>query len=87
LTTALAASARGARIGFSLGAPQAIRIDVFDADGRLVRALTDRWFPAGSQIVAWDGADRAGNPAGTGTYLYRLRGREGAFTGRLAVVR
>jgi hypothetical protein len=80
-------SPRDARIAFSLGAPQPVRIDLFDAGGRLVRGLADRWFPAGSQVVAWDGKDLAGNPAAAGTYLYRLLGRDGSRTGRLTIVR
>jgi hypothetical protein len=80
-------SARAARIDFSLGTPQAIRIDVFDAGGRCVRTLADRWFPAGNQVVTWDGEDRAGNPAAAGAYLYRLLGRNESRTGRLTIVR
>ena len=75
------------RIDFSLGSPQPVRIDLFDAGGRWVRALTDRWFPAGSQAVTWDGTDRAGSPVTAGAYVYRVLGRNGSGTGKFTLIR
>jgi hypothetical protein len=60
------------RIAFDLPAPGAVRLRVFDVQGRLVRTLVDAEVPAGRHDVPWDGSDAAGLPAGPGTYFYRL---------------
>lgn len=49
-----------------------VRLDVFDASGRLVRHLLDASLPAGQREVAWDGRDAAGRNVPSGVYRYRL---------------
>jgi aminopeptidase N len=61
-------------IRFFLPAELAVRLDVFDVSGRLVRTLVDASRPAGDNAVVWDGADRAGRPVAAGTYFARLTG-------------
>ena len=49
------------------------RLSVRDVQGRRVRRLTECWSPAGSRVVAWDGAGTT--PAGglsAGIYLVTL---------------
>jgi flagellar hook assembly protein FlgD len=48
------------------------RLTLRDVQGRLVRRLTEGWFPAGSRIVAWDGRDDAGMCLPAGIYLATL---------------
>ena len=48
------------------------RAQVLDAQGRLVRRLSDAWRPAGLQAIAWDGRDEAGSPVRAGTYFTRV---------------
>lgn len=55
------------RIGFTLPKAGRARIDVFDAQGRLVTTLTDGVFPAGRHDVVFQ-ADRWGS----GIYFYRV---------------
>jgi hypothetical protein len=76
-----------AQIRFSLAVPQPVRIDLYDAAGRRIRILADGWFPAGSQVIQWDGSDGAGSPAASGAYLVLIRGRESACRGRLTLIR
>lgn len=59
-------------IRFSLAAESAVRLDVFDVTGRLVRTLADGRLAAGAHAVAWDGRDRRGGRVASGIYLYRL---------------
>jgi hypothetical protein len=58
----------------TLGADRAgmHRLTLRDVQGRLVRRLTEGWFPAGSRIVAWDGRDDAGMCLPAGIYLATL---------------
>ena len=60
-------------IRFELPVRTAARLDVFDAQGRLVRTLANAEFPRGLHAVIWDGRDREGRAATPGIYLYRLR--------------
>lgn len=64
----------GASTAFALGLPKAstVRLNVFDAAGRLVRTLTDGVKPAGNHTVTWDGTDLSGRRAPVGMYLVVL---------------
>lgn len=59
-------------IRFSLAAPGAVDLWVYDLRGRRVRTLLDESRPAGVQQVVWDGRDDAGVPLASGMYFYRL---------------
>ncbi|MGH2570339.1 MAG: hypothetical protein ACRDGR_03895, partial [bacterium] len=53
--------------------PTAVRIDVFDVQGRRVRALLDRTMTRGTHLVGWDSRDDRGRLVATGAYFARLR--------------
>ena len=57
---------------FSLDRAGAVRLQVFDMRGRLVRTLVDERRTAGRQQVIWDGRDQAGRPVSSGQYFARL---------------
>lgn len=60
------------RIGFALPKAGRARVAVFALDGRLVRDLADRNFPAGYAELSWDGRDGAGLAVPSGVYFYTL---------------
>ena len=62
-----------ARVSFALAVPGGARIEVFAADGRLIRTLLDAPRPAGTFDVRWDGTDRHGIAAASGPYVLRLQ--------------
>ena len=68
------------------GATEGVRLQVFDASGRLMRAF-DRGFTAGLNEVVWDGADAHGRRASAGVYFYRLDAGRLAFTRKMILVR
>ena len=49
-----------------------MRLSVFDAGGRMIRALDDRVLGSGRNVITWDGTDDAGHPVSSGLYLVRL---------------
>jgi hypothetical protein len=55
-----------------------VSLRIYDAAGRLVRALVEAERSAGRYGEPWDGRDSAGKAAASGIYFYRLEA--GAFT-------
>ncbi len=62
-------------IRFDLPDNDAVKMElaIYNLAGQLVRQLLTGTRAAGSYEITWDGNDEAGNPAPSGTYLYRLR--------------
>jgi hypothetical protein len=65
-------------IAFDLPEPCAVRLEVMDVQGRVVRVLADEAWPAGRHAVAWAGESNAGEAAGPGVYFVRIQA--GGFT-------
>ncbi|MFO7608732.1 MAG: FlgD immunoglobulin-like domain containing protein, partial [Candidatus Krumholzibacteriia bacterium] len=74
-------------IAFTVPRDGAVRLQVFDLKGRVVRTLVDGLRTAGRHEVRWDGLDQGGSAAASGTYLYRLTTAEGTVARKLALVR
>ena len=62
----------GTTIRFEVPRASMVRVEVFDAMGRRVRALLDHRFEPGAHSVAWDGTDNKGRRVGPGVYLCRM---------------
>lgn len=60
------------RIDYTVNAPAAVRVGVYDVAGRLVRSLVDEDLPAGVHAATWDGRDVHGAPVASGIYFIRL---------------
>jgi len=60
------------QIRYDLPAPGHVRIDVFDATGRLVQTLLDTELYAGRHVVSWD-ARQGGRMLSSGAYFVRLQ--------------
>ena len=60
------------RIEFSIPVAAKVQLRIFDVHGRLVATLVDRYVPAGSQFVEWNGREDDGNGVPSGVYFYRL---------------
>ena len=60
-------------IEYRLSRAGAVRLEVYDLQGRLVRQLRGgEQEPAGRHEATWDGRDLCGREMAAGTYLYRL---------------
>ena len=75
------------QIRFSLDAPGAVDIDVFDLTGRRVARLNPGPRPAGVQELRWDGRSADGRELPTGIYLLRLRSAGQVQTAKLTLLR
>jgi hypothetical protein len=60
-------------IRFELPVEARVRLEIFDAQGRLVRALADGAYPAGFHRLEWDRRTDNRQALGAGVYLYRIQ--------------
>jgi hypothetical protein len=75
-------------IGFDLTRPEAVRLEIFDIKGRVVRTLlAGQQYPAGAHDVTWDGRNNAGQPAASGVYFYRMRAGSFVETRRMVLMK
>lgn len=65
----------------------AVRLEIFTADGRLVRVLVQGKYAAGTHRVLWDGRDEFGAVAPTGVYFYRVHAGKFAASRKLVMVK
>jgi probable HAF family extracellular repeat protein len=77
---------RNTNLSFELASGGAVRLDLFDVQGRQVRTLSGM-FGVGAHQLQWDGRDGAGRPVGSGFYWARLRAGGQDLTRRVTVVR
>lgn len=81
-------TARGTRVDFSMPAQSRVSADVFDCNGRRVRALmSDADLTAGPHTLSWDGNDARGHSSPSGVYFVRLRSAQQSWSERVVVVR
>jgi hypothetical protein len=69
-----------ASIAYELAEAGPVRLEVFDASGRMVRTLAAGTIAGGRHVEMWNGRDAGGSPVSAGVYFVRLthRGRESA---------
>ncbi len=59
-------------LAFDLPVEGAVRLDIYDITGRLVRTLVNGNLPAGAHRVEWNGTDANGGTVASGVYFYEL---------------
>jgi hypothetical protein len=65
----------GFRLAYTIPGRAAVRLDVYDARGRVVKHLFRAEQEEGSYTLRWDGADGGGLPVAGGIYFIRLEAR------------
>ena len=76
-----------ATIAFSIPAAGEVTLALYDVRGRLVKILTQRSYPAGRHVVAWDGTDAASQRAASGIYFYRIHAGNFLQTKKLVLLK
>lgn len=75
-------------IAFNLPDQMAVSLSVFDVSGRLVDVLLDNEIgQMGRNEVIWRGQDASGRALSSGTYFYRLEGRDFSATKRMMLLK
>lgn len=75
------------RIRVTLPGDGALRLSLYDASGRLVRALASGHFKAGTHFFVWNGRDQAGRALSSGWYAARLTAGGKTLSRRVMMVR
>jgi hypothetical protein len=65
----------------------AVRLAIYDVEGRVVARLVEAELPAGRHAVEWDGRGAAGERLATGVYFYRMAIGDFVATRKLALVK
>jgi len=74
-------------LSFGLNRPGEVSLRVFDASGRLVRALVDGKCLAGVRAVTWDGHDLRGRRVANGIYFAKLQAEEDVQVRKVVLTR
>jgi aminopeptidase N len=74
-------------IRYEVPRPQHVRLGIYDAAGRKVVGLVDRFHLAGPTEVRWNGKDAAGGDVAPGTYFCVLTTDDGRCVRRLILVK
>ena len=69
-------------IQFGIPQPAAVKLEVFNVTGQLVRTLVNEPREAGYYRAVWDGTNQDGVPVPSGVYLYRLTAVKGVAAKR-----
>ncbi len=59
-------------ISYSLPSAADVKIEIYNAAGKLVRTLVDGRQEAGEKSAVWDGTNDVGQKVASGVYMYRL---------------
>jgi hypothetical protein len=70
-------------IAFDLPEPCAVRLEVVDVQGRVVRLLTDEAWPGGRHSVVWTGENDAGEVTGPGVYFVKIHAGDFTATNKM----
>jgi flagellar hook assembly protein FlgD len=64
-----------------------VQLQIFDARGRLIRALVSRREPLGPKTTTWNGKDDVGRDVASGVYFLRLEIGDNVTSRKLVLVR
>ncbi len=74
-------------LSYTVPAAGRVRIDIFDVQGRRVRALVDAPRPSGAHAARWDGRNDHGDAVSSGIYFVRLDTPAGVVTRRAVLLK
>jgi hypothetical protein len=74
-------------IAYRIPTASHVRLDVYDAGGRLVRNLADSMQQPGRHTFVWNGCDTFGSPVASGVYFYRLVAGGNCMTKKMVLLK
>jgi hypothetical protein len=76
----------GTEIAYDVEFCDHIRIEVYDALGRMVRVVENGPKQSGRYVAYWDGCNTAGRPVSSGVYFYRMSSGDFRATRKMIVL-
>ena len=74
-------------IAWEMAVAGSLRVDIFDASGRMIRNLRNGTAPAGPGRVSWNGRDDSGLQVGAGVYFAHLVGESASGMKKITLVK
>ena len=74
-------------IQYDLRSPEHMMLQIYDAQGRLVRTLVDETLSADRYSALWNGRDNGGVEVSSGTYFIRMRAGRYEATGKVVMLK
>jgi hypothetical protein len=74
-------------ISYDIKDKAAVRIDIFNLKGQLIRTLVNGMIDKGNQQVIWNGTDANGNPVASGVYQYRMQAGDYKSVRRMMLIK
>ena len=74
-------------IGYALPQASAVRLEIVNVLGQVVRTLVDEFQAAGSHKAIWDGRDGNHQEVSSGVYFYRIAAGEYAETKKMVLMK
>lgn len=71
------------RLMLTLPDQNRIQLDIYNADGALIKEIASGLFSAGRHAFAWNGLDKNNRSVSAGLYVYRLRVQGKTFAGKI----
>jgi len=68
---------------FRLDESSIVKLNIYRADGKKIKTLTNHRMPAGTHQLNWDGTSDRGSRMPDGLYIYVLEAGQGIFTGKI----
>lgn len=64
-----------------------VKVTIYDVNGRQVRILSEKSYPAGSHELRWDGLTDSAQTAAAGAYFYKVRCGEQTITRKMLLIK
>ncbi len=77
----------GTTIRYALPALSDVRIEIYNASGKLIRNLFSGVRPSGEHTLFWDGLNEHGKPAASGIYIYKLFTTQNVVSRKMLLLR
>ncbi len=74
-------------IPFELASQERVVLTIYNAQGKIVRALLNEVLPAGPHSAIWDGRDNTGSQAATGVYFVRFAAGSSQMTRKIVMIK
>jgi len=74
-------------ISYNLPQAGAVKVEVYNLRGQLVKTLINEEQSAGKQQIVWRGKNNRGKQVSSGVYLYKIKSEKAVLTGKMLLMK